>query len=298
MTSPPEEIRRLAEERARLRSAGEFGEADAVRDRIREAGWEVLDHAEGFELQKIEAAEPPTLRAADVPSVLAEPPSVDWSLHWLHEGWPDDLSRGIASFDRRAGGRAIQHVVVDAAPGASPTWPGSVEVIRLSEHPGFGAARNAGLRRSRGRLVAIVDGSVEAVGDVLGTLEQTLADQSIGLAGPVGLVTRDLREFEESPGPEVDAIEGYLLALRRDLLEEVGFDRRYRFYRAADVDLSFQVKALGLRAVRVDVPIRRHVHRTWEAASPRDRDRLSKRNLYRFLDRFRGRTDLLVERPD
>jgi hypothetical protein len=298
MSSPPEEIRRLAEDRARLRSVGEFEEADALRDRIREGGWEVVDRADGFEFQRIEATEPPAVRAADVPSVLTEPPSADWSLHWLHEGWPDDLSRGIASFDHRAGGRAVHHVVVDAAPGPSPTWPGSVEVIRLAGHPGFGAARNAGLRRSMGRLVAIVDGSVEAVGDVLGPLEESLADPSIGVVGPIGLVTGDLREFEESVGPEVDAIEGYLVALRRDLLDRVGFDRRYRFYRAADIDLSFQVKALGLRAVRVGVPIRRHTHRAWEAASPRDRDRLSKRNLYRFLDRFRGRTDLLVERAE
>jgi glycosyltransferase involved in cell wall biosynthesis len=298
MTTPPEEVRRLAERRARLRSARQFGEADALRDRIREAGWEVVDRADGFELWRTETTEPPTLRAADVPSALTEPPSADWSLQWLHEGWPEDVARGIASFDRAAGGRSLHHVVVDAAPGRFQTWPGSVEVIRLSEHPGFGAARNAGLRRSRGHLVAIVDGSVEVAGDALAPLEEVLANPSIGVAGPVGLVTRDLREFEESPGPEVDAIGGYLLALRRELLNRVGFDRRYRFYRAADVDLSFQVKALGLRAVRVDAPIRRHTHRAWEAASPRDRDRLSKRNLYRFLYRFRGRTDLLVERAD
>lgn len=297
MTAPPEDVRRLAEERARRRSAREFAEADALRERIREAGWEVVDRPDGFELRKPQAA-PLRVPAAEVPSVLAEPISVDWSLHWLHEGWAEDVLRGIASFDRHARGRSVHHVVVEAVPASPGTWPQAIEVVRLSDHPGFGAARNGGLVRSRGRHVAIVDGSVEATGDVLAPLEESLADPSVGLAGPAGLVTRDLREFREAPGPEVDAIEGYLMALPRDLLDRVSFDRRYRFYRAADIDLSFQVKALGLRAVRIDVPIRRHAHRAWDAASPRDRARLSKRNMYRFLDRFRGRTDLLVERAD
>jgi hypothetical protein len=41
--------------------------------------------------------------------------------------------------------------------------------------------------------------------------------------------------------------------------------------------------------------VRKHEHRMWAATSLEDRDRLSKRNFYRFLERFRGRTDLLVD---
>jgi len=33
----------------------------------------------------------------------------------------------------------------------------------------------------------------------------------------------------------------------------------------------------------------------WTATPSDRRDQLSKRNFYRFLDRWRGRTDLLVE---
>jgi hypothetical protein len=33
----------------------------------------------------------------------------------------------------------------------------------------------------------------------------------------------------------------------------------------------------------------------WQGTEPAERDRLSKRNYYRFLERFRGRTDLLVD---
>jgi hypothetical protein len=294
MTTPPDDLKRMAEERAMHRAARDFEEADALREAIRAEGWDVVDRADGFELHPLEDGGLERIRADRVPSVLGEPATSDWTLQWLHEGWLEDVLRGISSFDGHSGGRTLQHVVVEAVPASPGTWPDHVEVVRLLEDPGFGGARNAGLVRSRGRLVAIVDGSMEAAGDVLAGLETALEDPAVGVTGPLGLVTEDLMEFRESAGPEVDAIEGYLMALRRDLLQRVGFDRRFRFYRAADIDLTFQIKALGLRAVRTDAPVRRHVHRAWDNASATDRERLSKRNMYRFLDRFRGRTDLLA----
>ena len=86
------------------------------------------------------------------------------------------------------------------------------------------------------------------------------------------------------------------MALRRELLEEAGlFDERFRWYRTADIEFSFRVKDAGYRCVVVDVPVRKHEHRMWHTTEPAERDRLSKRNFYRFLERFRGRTDLLVD---
>ena len=74
------------------------------------------------------------------------------------------------------------------------------------------------------------------------------------------------------------------------------FDPKFRFYRSADIELSFQVKALGLRATVTRVPVIRHEHRMWTETPEDERARLSKRNFYRFLDRWRGRADLLVSR--
>jgi GT2 family glycosyltransferase len=160
---------------------------------------------------------------------------------------------------------------------------------------GWAASRNAGIAHSRGRVVLVVDSSVEAVGDVLGPLEEALADPAVGLAGPSGLVTTDLRTFADSRGPDVDAVAGYLMAFRRDDWRRVGaFDKGFRFYRMADVEWSFRVKDNGLRVVRVEVPVRIHEHRTWEATPVDERERLSKRNFNRFLGRFRDRFDLTV----
>jgi cysteinyl-tRNA synthetase len=144
-----------------------------------------------------------------------------------------------------------------------------------------------------------VDGSIEPEGDVLTPLAAALDDPGVGVAGPFGIVTDDLREFRASDGPEVDAVEGYCMAFRRDVLVEAGgFDRGFRFYRVADIELSFRIRDRGLRAMVVHVPIRRHEHRMWSSTPEAERDRLSRRNFYRFLDRFRDRFDLCVTQRD
>ena len=54
------------------------------------------------------------------------------------------------------------------------------------------------------------------------------------------------------------------------------------------------------RAVRIDVlPLERPEHRGWSSLPDEERDRQSKRNFYRIIDRFGSRRDLLVaNRPD
>ena len=88
------------------------------------------------------------------------------------------------------------------------------------------------------------------------------------------------------------------MAMPRRLVEEgLRFDEKFRFYRSADIELSFQVKATGLRATVTPAPVILHEHRVWATTPDAERARLSKRNFYRFLDRWRGRTDLLVQPP-
>jgi cysteinyl-tRNA synthetase len=177
--------------------------------------------------------------------------------------------------------------------------PGSfgddVEVVSLVEGTGWGAACNAGLRRACGEIVLLMDGSVEATGDVLGPLATALDDPVVGVCGPFGIVTQDLREFEPTDGPECDAVEGYLMAFRREILTRAGlFDEKFRWYRTADIEYSFRIKDLGLKAMVVPVPVERHEHRMWFNTPPAERAKWSKRNFYRFLDTWRDRYDLTV----
>ena len=172
-----------------------------------------------------------------------------------------------------------------------------LRVVALNPLLGFGAAVDAGLEAAAGAVVVLFDPGVELEGDAVSSLLDALSDPTVVVAGPFGLRARGtMKEFEESEGPVVDAIEGYCMAFRRsDALATGGFDPRFRFYRMADVEFSFRMREHGGRAVVVKgLPVLRHEHRLWESTEPHERDRLSRRNTYRFLDRWREREDLLV----
>jgi len=298
MTEVPDEVRALAAERDERRRAKDFAAADAIRDRIARLGFSVIDGPDGVLLEPLAVTQPRRIAAHDVESLLDEPATADVSVHWVVEGWPEDVTRALAGFRANGGGRDVRYVVADVTETEPSSYGVDVEVLALETGTGWGAALNAALRRSRGRSVLVMDGSVEPTGDVFAPLEAALDDPSVGVCGPFGISTEDLREFHESDGPEVDAIEGYLMAFRRDVIRDVGlFDEKFRWYRTADIECSFRIKDAGLRALRVDAPVLKHEHRMYYATPEAERERLSKRNYYRFLERFRDRYDLLVRPP-
>jgi len=295
----PDEVRALAKAREGARQGRDFSRADELRGLIRQAGFDVTDTPSGWELTPREPREPDTAapvfaRSEDVPSVLGGPPAFSGpSVQWVVQGWPDDVRRSFRSVVNTLPGE-FQSVIVDAAGPGPLDWYGG-ELLNVAPEAGWAVARNAGLRRAASEVVILVDGSIEFTGDGVGQLCNALEDPSVGVTGPFGLVSDDLREFRESEGPDVDAVEGYVMAFRRELVERgLRFDERFKFYRTADIELSFQIKAMGLRATVTPVSVTRHEHRMWANTSEEERARMSKRNFYRFLDRWRGRTDLLV----
>jgi cysteinyl-tRNA synthetase len=162
---------------------------------------------------------------------------------------------------------------------------------------GYATAVNAGIEAATGDVCVLFDPGIELTGDAVTPLIEALRDPTVAIAGPFGIRGKGtLKEFEEDPGPEVDAIEAYCMAFRRaDALAVQGFDPKFRFYRIADIDFSFRLRDRGGRAVVVPgLPIERYEHRLWEATASAERDRLSRRNFYRFLDKWGKREDLLV----
>jgi GT2 family glycosyltransferase len=200
-------------------------------------------------------------------------------------------------------------VVADAPDAAQadrlPVPPGgddpNVELVRTSARLGWAAALNIGLRRAAGEVVIVMDTSVEPTGDVVTPLVTSLADEGVAVAGAFGLRSADLRRFEEVTDGDAAAIEGYLLAVRRDVAAAAGpLDEAFRFYRNLDIWWSLVLRDRGegvtprRATVVAELPLVRHEHRGWTSVPEAERDRLSKRNFYRFLDRFRDRLDLAV----
>ncbi|HEV8280378.1 MAG TPA: glycosyltransferase, partial [Candidatus Limnocylindrales bacterium] len=242
----------------------------------------------------------------NVPSRLEEPTVGVATVVLIATDWPADLERAI---DGLRGGYPKGTSVVLVADGPSEKQAAALEsregvedeeVVWTSERLGQGAALNAGIRRSSGPIVVLLDTSVEPTGDVVTPLARALDDPSVAVAGGWGLVSSDLRTFEEAPAGDVDAIEGYCLAFRRaDYASRGPLDERFRFYRNLDIWWSLVLRDEGegeapRRAVAVDLPATRHEHRGWTSLSEEERNRQSKRNFYRIIDRFGPRRDLLV----
>lgn len=295
MAEPPT-VRALAQQRADARSAGDFARADALRDEIAAVGFVVTDTPDGFKLHPIPA-----------PARIG--------VHLLYEGSLDDLERFLVALVLHHDLSDVETVVVDPASSdadavakLADATPGA-RAIRLDRDPGWAAARNVGLRAATGAIVVLADLSIEPTGDVLTPLAGALeSDPTVAVTGPTGIVTADLRTWREAATSDCDAIEAYLLACRRDDLRDSGLlNERFTWYRNADLDLSLQLRDRG-RAGRedgapgkariIEVPFRKHLHRGYARfLDEAERDRQSRRNYNRFLDRWRDRTDLLTGAP-
>jgi cellulose synthase/poly-beta-1,6-N-acetylglucosamine synthase-like glycosyltransferase len=304
----PDEILTMAHDRARARAERDWPEADRLRAEIEAAGWTIVDRGTDFALAP---ASPPTVEAdgvvrygatAEVPSRTEEPTTGVATVILVATDWPADLDRALAGL-RAYRPDGLKVVVV--ADGPSPDQDAALnsldaEVIRTSARLGQGAAINIGIRRASAPTVVVLDTSVEPTGDVVTPLVVALEDPTVAVAGGWGLVSDDLRKFREAPAGDVDAVEGYAMAFRRDAAIDRGpLDERFRFYRNLDIWWSLVLRDEGeerppRRAVAVDLPATRHEHRGWTSLPDDERDRLSKRNFYRIIDRFGWRRDLLT----
>jgi GT2 family glycosyltransferase len=172
-----------------------------------------------------------------------------------------------------------------------------VEAYFADRDLGEGAARNALIRVARGRMLLMLDCSIEISGDLFAPLAATLGDRAVGLAGPWGLRTTDLKHFDEVTRGDAEAVQGYCAAARREVLLEIGgFDERYRFYRNLDIAVSLAVRERGYRIIALGADrARRHAHRVWESLSEDERLKRSRRNFDRMYRRVHGKDVLITQ---
>ena len=304
----PSDVEEPLAERDALRRAKSYAEADDIRARVLAAGYQVRDSRSGSRawLIPLWAREEAGISSSrDVASLLGSPEEVDLTISIVARQGCQELQRCLSSVRRWLGPNAAEIIVVDNGFEDEcghhlddvAGQDDRLRVFHADHFLGTAAARNVSLRQARGRYVLFLDTSVEVTGDVFSRLRALLDDTTVGVVGRWGVVTRDIRSFEEaSASGDVHAVEGYLMAFRREVLREVGFlDEKYRFYRHLDLDFSFAVRNRGYRAlVDTQLPVARHEHVEWARTPQEERDRLSKRNFYRFLHKWGERTDLLA----
>ena len=282
MSEPPPEVAALAQRRAAARVAKDFAASDELRDEIAALGWTVRDTADDWTL----AEKPPYdvhERVIDLPDRSAEPDTRPVTVAILAEGWPEDVRRCVDSV--RA--HTTAHVLVLDVDGTF--HDDSAEVLHLATHPGWAAARLALLRADTARVHVALDPSIELTGDAVAPVVAAFDDPEVVVAGGWGVdVAADWQSFDDAAPGEVDAVLGYLFAVRRSAALATPPDPKARFYRNADIEWSFLLREAGGKAVMTEpLPATRHRHRGYHDSDPEYRDRESKRTYDRFLKRFR-----------
>ena len=320
-THIPEDVLTAAHDRARARADRDWPEADRLRGVIEAAGWKIVDRGTDFALTP---AVPADLEdggrirygaSQHVPSRLEEPAVGLATIVLLATDHPDDLERAVRAFASHAPAGTSVVIVADAPSEDQAAALDALAPSAAGRH-GRDAARGdldertAGPRRrdehrdppvpGSGRDPARYErGADRGLRDAARPAPWTIRPSAV--VGGWGITSGDLRRFEDAPAGDVDAIEGYCQAFRRaDYVERGPLDERFRFYRNLDIWWSLVLRDGGegepsRRAVRLDgLPLARHDHRGWTSLPDDERDRQSKRNFYRIIDRFGWRRDLLI----
>ena len=310
-TRIPDDVLTAAHERSRARQVRDWATADRLRDEIEAAGWSIVDRGTDFALSP---TTPPDVEdsgrirygaSTSVPSRLDDAASGLATVVVVADGFPEDLDRTITALERTSPTGTTIVVVADGSTTdeTRPAMPADVELVVTTEPLGHGASLNAGIRRATGPVVILLDTSVEPIGDLITPLVRALDDPTVAVAGGWGITSADLRTFDAAQTGDVDAIEGYAIAFRREDYTERGpLDEKFRFYRNLDIWWSLVLRDEGegtaaRRAVSIDLPATRHEHRGWTSLADDERTRQSKRNFYRIIDRFGSRRDLLTGGP-
>ncbi len=314
--APPSSVLASLKRRATARAVGDYAQADTIRDEVLAGGWRLRDRrADTLALPRPPEEEFTVLsRSADAPDHRGDPDTYAISVNLLAHNSREDLQRCIESLLRHSADN-MEIVVVDngstddtlaylrdlARAGTLRDADGTVvglQVLFADHDMGFAAGRNATIRASRGRYLVLLDTSIELTGPVWSRMQEALRDEQVGVVGPYGLVTDDLREFRVHAGPDVDAVEGYMLAFRRSLIRETGLmDERFRFYRLLDIHFSFFVRAAGYRVLALPEladHLVKHPHREWFSLSEEEQRTRSKKNYDLFRARWHHGESLLV----
>ncbi|MEO8463157.1 MAG: glycosyltransferase [Chloroflexota bacterium] len=312
MTRPyvPQPVLDAAHGRSAARAARDWALADQLRDQIEAAGWRVIDSGVDFRLEpavpadRVEDGRVLYGHSSAVPSRLDEASSMALTVVLVTTDANVDLvERSVAGLMQHHGSD-LEIVVIMEDP-ALELWASfvsltpRVELVGTSTQLGAAALLNCGLRRASGAVVAFMDPALVVTGDVVKPMLAALEDPGSAVVGRSGARTEDFRTFDPV-GPESDptVIDGALLAFRREDGRALGpLDEDF-----TDSYLLDAWWSLVLRDGRDDqlvrqartipgLPLLHDDGRLSAGGAVADR-RARKRNQYRLLDRFRGRSDL------
>ena len=171
--------------------------------------------------------------------------------------------------------------------------PASIEVVDDSETDyGPGVSRNIGWKRGSGRYVAFIDDDCIADKEWIEGIQRAFSKNDIGgIEGGITTTneTGEVVDFNPPNRYKWDRFKTANMAIKRDVLEEIGgFDERYFLHRE-DTDIAWRVIDSGHKMIwapgcRVHHPEPIGIHRAVYGAYPRSEQLLYHCNPKKFVE--------------
>ncbi len=291
----PDEIWKLGQERQVARAAKNFALADRLRDEIADAGWDVIDIADTFELHR-------RIRYIVAPTIRSFKPVLEngeVAVAMIVSGFQDDAIACINSI------RAFNEVpIVVLCLGEVGPLEEYIDdktiIVKVVEDCGWGQAANAILQNVQATYLVIMDPSTRFMGDAISPAVVELRENTyaaVGWRGGLINVEDEWRSVEDKGAGEVDVLFSYFLALDRSAALEVGgFNSRAIYYRNADIEFSLKLRHANGHLLQMDLPLSQDRHHGYHDVDETYREVQSKKNYDRILERFRGKNAILSPR--
>ena len=121
--------------------------------------------------------------------------------------------------------------------------------------------------------------------------------QGVGWKGGLVNLDDEWRSTDDKGVGEVDVLFSYYFAFDRNFVQKAGgANSSAKYYRNADIELSLAMRAAGGRLIQIDLPLDQGRHHGYHDTDPDYRDKNSKKNYQRILERFRGKNEILSPR--
>ena len=294
--SAPENLYELGRARQAARADKNFALADQLRDQIAQAGYEIVDVVDGFELH----AKSLVQVFADIQKLKNLPKSDRTiTVAMIVNGFHEDAIISVNSIKAHSSAEILV-LATQSADELSSIVDTHTHVIQLEKDPGWGECANAALRIISTPFAVIMDPSTTFTGDAITPVLQELQKKdfaAVGWRGGLINIEDQWRSVDDKGAGEVDVLFSYFLALDKDAaIQAGGFNARAIYYRNADIEFSLRLKHASGHLLQMDLPLEQGRHHGYYDTEESFRDAQSKKNYDRILERFRGKEAILSPR--
>jgi hypothetical protein len=174
-----------------------------------------------------------------------------------------------------------------------------ISVMQEKNPLGWGNVINYFLNTYVEDYLLIMDPSTKFINDPIPMTISALESgyQGVGWKGGLVNLEDEWRSTEDKGAGEVDVLFSYYFALdRKFALLAGGANPSAKYYRNADLELSLAIRSVGGKLMQLDLPLEQGRHHGYHDVDPDYRDKNSRKNYQRILERFRGKNEILSPR--